>query len=84
MQLHIIHIATSVSRILNTLYIKVSTRFSFKNATRQYVRVGILLICGKYFDDLIVSLIGDVRAHKTNLTQPFLITVHVPRQVNER
>jgi len=84
MQLHIIRMATSVSRILNTLYIKISTRFSFKNAARQYVRVGILLICGKHFDDLIFSLIGDVRAHKTKLTHPCLIAVHVPRQVNER
>ena len=76
--------ATSVSRRLNTLYIKVSTRCSFKNAARQYVSVGILLTCGKHFDDLIFSLIGDVRAHKTNLTQPFLIAVDVPRQENER
>jgi hypothetical protein len=79
MQLHIIHMATSVSRRLKTLYIKVSTRCSFKNAARQYVRVGILLICGQHFDDFIFSLIGDVRAHKTNLTQPYLIAVHVPR-----
>ena len=79
MQLHIIHIAISVSRILNTLYIKVSTRFSFKNAARQYVRVGILLICEQHFDDFIFLLIGDVRAHKTNLTHPCLNAVHVPR-----
>jgi hypothetical protein len=41
--------------------------------------VGILLICGQHFDDFIFSLIGDVRAHRTNLTQQFLIAVHVPR-----
>jgi len=76
--------ATSVPRRLKKLYIKVSTLCSFKNAARQHMRVGILLICGKHFDDLIFSLIGDVRAHETNLTQPFLIAFHVPRQENER
>jgi hypothetical protein len=63
--------ATSVSRRLNTLYIKVGTRCSFKNAAGLYVRVGILLICGKHFDDFIFPL--------THI----YMTVHFPGVVHE-
>jgi hypothetical protein len=48
------------------------------------VRVGILLPSGKHLHNHIISLRGEVSAHKTSLTRSFLIEVHEPRQKNER
>jgi hypothetical protein len=48
--------------------------------TLLYVRVGILITYGKHFDDCIISLRGEVWAHKTSLTTPLFIEVPVTRQ----
>ena len=37
-----------------------------------YVRVGILLACGKLLYDRIISLRGEIFDRKTNLTWPLL------------
>ena len=39
-----------------------------------YVRVGILLPCGKHLFDRIISLRGEVWAHNTSLTPPFFLS----------
>ena len=49
-----------------------------------YVSVGILITCGKHLYDYIISLRGQVWAHKISLTPPLLIEVPVPRQESER
>ena len=41
--------------------------------TLLYVRVVILLTCGKHLHDHIISLRGEVWAHKTSVTQQFLL-----------
>ena len=41
------------------------------------VRVGILIICGKHSDDLIISLRGEIWVHKTSLS-PQLFFIEVP------
>ena len=41
--------------------------------TLLYVRVGILLTCGKHLHDHIISLRGEVWVHKTSVTQQFLL-----------
>jgi hypothetical protein len=45
-----------------------------------YVRVGILITCGKHSHDRIISLRGDVWAPTTSLTLPLFIEVSVSRQ----
>jgi hypothetical protein len=40
---------------------------------RLYVRVGILLTCRMYLHDRIISLRGEVSAHKTSLTLSLFI-----------
>ena len=50
---------------------------------RLYVRVDILLTCGKHVHDGIISLRGEVWAHTTSLIQPLLIEVPVPSQEHE-
>jgi hypothetical protein len=47
---------------------------------RLYVRVDILLTCGKHVHDRIISLREEVWAYKTSLIQPPLIEVSVPNQ----
>ena len=49
-----------------------------------YVRVGILLPCGKHLFDRIISLRGEVWAHNTSLTPPLLFKVPVPSQDSGR
>jgi hypothetical protein len=51
---------------------------------RLYVKVGILLTCGKYLHDPIISLRGDGWTHKTSLSPPFLIEVFVPSKEIEQ
>jgi hypothetical protein len=46
--------------------------------------LNILLACRKHLHDCIISLRGEVWAHKTNLTLPLFIEVPVPRQESER
>ena len=48
----------------------------------MYVKVGILLVCGKHFHDCIIS--WDVYVHKTSLTLPLFIEVSLPSQENEQ
>ena len=50
----------------------------------MYVKVGILLICGKHFHDCIISLRWEVFVHKTSLTLPLFIEVSLPSQENEQ
>jgi hypothetical protein len=52
--------------------------------TWLYVRVDILLTCGKHLHDRIISPRGDVWDHKISLTLPLFIEVPVPIQENER
>ena len=51
---------------------------------RLYVRVGILLACGKNLHDRTISIRGEAWAHKTSLTQPLFIEVRVPIQEKEQ
>ena len=48
-----------------------------------YVRVGILLTCGKSLHDHIISVRGEIWTHKTSLTTSFLNEVSVPNQESE-
>jgi selenocysteine lyase/cysteine desulfurase len=48
-----------------------------------YVRVGILLTCGKHLHDRIFSLKGEVGTHKTSLA-PLFIEVPSPNKKSER
>jgi hypothetical protein len=49
-----------------------------------YVRVGILLTCGKHLHACIISLKKEVWVHKTSLTLPLFMEVPVPIQEHER
>jgi hypothetical protein len=51
---------------------------------RFYERVDILLPNGKHLHDRIISVRGEVWAHKTSLTSPLFIEVHVPSQESAR
>ena len=51
---------------------------------RLYVKVGILLTCGKYLHDPIISLRGDGWTHKTSLSPPFFIEMFVPSKEIEQ
>ena len=57
---------TSVSRRLKILFImfKIIVFFVITLFSRLYVRVGILLTCGKHLHDCIISLSEKVWAHK--------------------
>ena len=46
--------------------------------------VGILLTRGKPLHDCIISLKGEVKAHKISLISPLVIEVPVPSQESER
>ena len=72
----------SVSRSLNIFCImfKIIAFFIMTLFARLYVRVDILLTCGKHVHDGIISLREEVWAHKTSLIQPPLIEVSVPNQ----
>ena len=48
---------------------------------RLYLRVGILLTCGKYVHAPIILLKEEVWAHKTSLTPPLSIEVHMSSHV---
>jgi len=52
--------------------------------TQLYVRVDILLSCGKYLHDRFISLRGEIWAHKNSLTPSLFIEVPVPSQECER
>ena len=52
--------------------------------SRLYVRVGILLTCGKHLHDRIISLKGDAWDHNTSLSPPFSIEVSVSCQESMR
>ena len=54
--------------------------------SKLYVRVGILLTCGKHLHDCTISLRVEVtrRGHKTSLTLPLFIEVPVSSQGSER
>ena len=77
---------TSVSRILNILCIlfKIKAIFIQTLFFWFYMRVGTLLTCGKHLHERIISLRGKICIHKTRLTPPLLIEVHVPSQENEQ
>ena len=77
---------TSVSRRLRILFImfKIIVFFVITLFSRLYVRVGILLTCGKHLHDCIISLSEKVWAQKTRLTTSLFIEVPVPRQESER
>ena len=49
-----------------------------------YVRVGMLLACGKLLYDRIISLRGEIIDRKTNLTWPLLNIVTVSTKESER
>ena len=51
---------------------------------RLYVRVGILLTCGKHLHDRIISLRGEVWSHKASLVPLFFYEVSFPSQKCER
>ena len=44
----------------------------------------ILIICGTHLHDCIISIRGEVWAHKTSLTTPLFIEVSVPSQESDR
>jgi hypothetical protein len=54
------------------------------NVQNHSVLDGILLTCGKNLHDRIISLSGEVCAHKTSLMPPFVIEVAVPSQESEQ
>ena len=64
--------------------LKIISFFIITLFDRLYVRVGILLICGKHVHDRIISLRGGVWVHKANLIPPLFIEVPVPSKENER
>jgi hypothetical protein len=70
----------SVSWILNILCLKfkIIAFFIITLFARLHARVGILLTCGKLMHDRIISPTGEVCAHKTCLTPPHFIEMHVP------
>ena len=74
-QLSLIHMTTSVIRRLNILCImfKITAFFIITLLARLFVRVDILLTCGRHLHDRIISVRWDVWAHKTSLTQPLFI-----------
>jgi hypothetical protein len=49
-----------------------------------YVKVDILLTCGKHLHDCIISLRGKFSINKTSLTPPLVVEVLVPSQECER
>ena len=73
---NIIYITTAMSQRLNILCYRLYYSFLYKDT----VRVGILLTRGKHLHDCIISLRGEVSAHKRSLTLPLFIEVLVPSQ----
>jgi hypothetical protein len=81
---------TIVLQRINILCLKLTNWDPMYNATmlisKLYVRVGILLTCGKHLHDCTISLRVEVtcRGHKTSLTLPLFIEVPVSSQGSER
>ena len=76
---------TSVSRRLNVLWImfKIISFFIIALFAQLYVRVGIILTCGKHLHDRITAVRWEVCTHKTGLTPPFsLRCMKQARKVN--
>ena len=61
---------------------KITAFFIIMLCTRIYMRVGILITCGKHLHDRIISLRGDW-AHATIVAPPLFIKVSVQRQEGE-
>ena len=53
--------------------LKIISFFIITLFDRLYMRVGILLTCGKHVHDCIISLRGEVWVHKANLIPPLLL-----------
>ena len=87
---NIIHMRTSLSRRLNIHYyvlcimFKIIPFFIIMLFNRLYVRIDILPTYENHFHDRIISLRGQVWAHKTSLTPPLFIGVPVPSQKSKR
>ena len=83
---NIIHMTTFVSWRLNILCImfKIIVVFITTLFARFYERVDIYLTNGKHLHDRIISVRGEVWAHKTILASPLFIEVHVPSQESVR
>ena len=81
----ILYMTASVSWRLNILCIKfkIGAFFLTTLLIQSYVRIDILLTCGKHLHDCIISLRGDVWDHKISLTPPLFIEVPVPSQDND-
>jgi hypothetical protein len=71
-----IHMRTTVSRRLNILCImfKIIAFFLIMLFALLYVRVGILLTCGKYLHVCIILLKREVWVLRTSLAPPFLLS----------
>ena len=52
----------------------------YNNTVRLVVKICILLTCGKQLHDNIISLRGEMLAHKTSISPPRFIEVPVPSQ----
>jgi hypothetical protein len=63
---------------------KIISFFIIKLLVRLYVRVGILLSCGKHLHDRLISIRGEVWVHKSSLTLPLFIEMPVPSQESGR
>ena len=77
-----IHLTTSVSRGINTLYIKLNIRTDSSGKTNAHQikwEGGILPIFVKHLHDRITSLKGEAQAHESNFTSLLFIDVPVPR-----
>jgi len=73
---NVIHMLTTVSRRLNILCImfKIIAFFLIMLFALLYVRVGILLTCGKYLHVCIILLQREVWVLRTSLAPPFLLS----------
>jgi hypothetical protein len=54
--------------------------FTLTLFSRLYLRISILLTCGKHLHDRIILLRGNLWSHKTSLTPPFCIEAPVQSQ----
>ena len=62
---------------------KIMTFFTIIIFVQLYVRVSILLTCGKRLHDRIISLREQVWAHTTSLIPHLFIEVHFPSEEGE-
>ena len=83
--LYIFMTQTSVSRRLNILCImfKIIDLFIITLFAMLYMRDGILFWCGGHWQDSIILLRGDALGHRTILTSPCIIKVHVSIQESD-